>query len=89
MGVVVLVVLIDLGFLDGCISNLKSFVDILWVACSGLKMNHTWSLFASTDDYLSRFLHMWSMVLTLLASTTSCERDSLLKMILNPLVDVL
>ena len=43
---------------DGCIFELKSFVDTLQVACAGLKMQHAWSIFASTDDYLSRFPHM-------------------------------
>ena len=40
-------------------------------------MHHAWSIFASTDDYLSRFLHMtqlWQVVLTLLASIATCER---------------
>ena len=40
---------------DGYIFGLKNFVDTLQVACSGLKMHHTWSLLVSTDEYLSRF----------------------------------
>ena len=39
-------------------------------------MYHAWSLFASIDDYLSRFLHMtqlWQVVLTLPISKTTCE----------------
>ena len=62
---------------DGCISELKSFVDTLQVACAGLKIHHAWSIFASIDDYLSRFPHMtqlWQVVLTLPASTATCER---------------
>ena len=53
---------------NGCISELKSFEDTLQVACIGLKMYHIWSIFASTEDYLSRFPHMiqlWQVVLTL------------------------
>jgi hypothetical protein len=62
---------------DGCISELKSFVDTLQVACARLKMHHAWAFFASTKDYLSIFPHMtqlWQVILTLPASTTSCER---------------
>ena len=62
---------------DGCIFELKSFVDTLQVACARLKMHHAWAIFASTEDYLSRFPHMtqlWQVILTLPASTTSCER---------------
>jgi hypothetical protein len=43
---------------DGCIFELKSFVDTLQVACAWLKMHHAWAIFASTEDYLSRFPHM-------------------------------
>jgi hypothetical protein len=44
---------------DGRISELKSFVDTLQVACPRLKMHHaSWTIFASTDDYLRRFPHM-------------------------------
>jgi hypothetical protein len=62
---------------DGCIYELKSFVDTLQVACAGLKMHHAWAISASIEDYLSRFAHMthlWQVILTLPASTTSCER---------------
>ena len=62
---------------DGCIFELKSFVNTLQVAYAGLKMHHAWSIFASTDDYLSKFPHMtqlWQVVLTLPASTATCER---------------
>jgi hypothetical protein len=40
-------------------------------------MHHAWAIFASTEDYLSRFPHitqLWQVILTLPASTTSCER---------------
>jgi hypothetical protein len=40
-------------------------------------MHHAWVIFASTEDYLSIFAHMtqlWQVILTLPASTTSCER---------------
>jgi hypothetical protein len=60
-----------------CISELKSFVDTLQVACAGLKMHRAWAIFASTEDYLSRFPHMtqlWQVILTLPTSTASCER---------------
>ena len=63
---------------DGCIFELKSFVDTLQVAYAGLKVHHAWSIFAFTDDYLSRFPHMiqlWQVVLTLPASTATCERE--------------
>ena len=43
---------------DGCIFELKSFVDTLQVACAGLKMHHVWSIFASIDDSLNKFQHM-------------------------------
>jgi hypothetical protein len=43
---------------DGCISELKSFVNTLQVACAGLKMHHAWAIFTSTEDYLSRFPHI-------------------------------
>jgi hypothetical protein len=62
---------------DGCIYELKSFVDTLQIACVGLKMHHAWAIFASTEDYLSIFPHMtqlWQVILTLPAGTTSCER---------------
>jgi hypothetical protein len=62
---------------DGCIFELKSFVDILQVACARLKMHHAWAIFASTEYYLSRHPHMtqlWQVILTLPASTASCER---------------
>jgi hypothetical protein len=60
---------------DGCIYELKSSVDTLQVACARLKMHHAWAIFASTEDYLSKFPHMtqlWQMILTLPASTVSC-----------------
>ena len=41
-------------------------------------MHHVWSIFASTDDYLSKFLHMtqlWQVVLTLPASIATCEKE--------------
>ena len=50
---------------DGCISKLKSFVDTLQVACAGLKLHHAWAIFASTEDYLSKFPHMtqlWQVI---------------------------
>jgi hypothetical protein len=50
---------------DGCISELKSFVATLQVACAGLKMHHAWATFTSTKDYLSRFPHMtqlWQVI---------------------------
>jgi hypothetical protein len=56
---------------------LKSFVDPLQVACSGLKMHHACAIFASIDDYLSKFPHMirlWQVVLIIPTSTTSYER---------------
>jgi hypothetical protein len=62
---------------DGCIFELKSFVDTLQVACARLKMHHAWAIFASTEDYLSIFPHItqfWQVILTLPASTASCER---------------
>jgi hypothetical protein len=40
-------------------------------------MHHAWAIFASTEDYLSRFPHMtqlWQVILTLSANTASCER---------------
>jgi hypothetical protein len=42
-----------------------------------IKNDHACAIFASTEDYLSKFPHMtqlWKVILTLLASTTSCER---------------
>jgi hypothetical protein len=42
-------------------------------------MHHSWAIFASTEDYLSKFPHMtqlWQVILTLPASTTSFERGS-------------
>ena len=39
-------------------------------------MHHAWSIFASIEDYSSRFPYMiqlWQVELTLLANTTSCE----------------
>ena len=79
---------------DGCIYELKSFVDTLQVACARLKMHHAWAIFASTEDYLSRFPHMtqlWQVILTLPASTTTVvERGhSQLKILYNLLGDVL
>ena len=65
---------------DGCIFELKSFVGTLQVACAGLKTHHAWSIFASTDDYLIRFLHMtqlWQVILTFPASTATCEEGIL------------
>jgi hypothetical protein len=35
---------------DGCIYEMKSFVDTLQVACPGVKMHHAWANFASTED---------------------------------------
>ena len=43
---------------DGCIFELKSFVEsTFWIACSRLKIYHIWLIFVSIDDYLSKFPH--------------------------------
>ena len=41
-------------------------------------MDHTWPIFTSIDNYLSRFLYMirlWQLVLTFLINTTNCKKE--------------
>jgi hypothetical protein len=49
-------------------------------------MHHAWAIFAYTEDYLSIFSHMtqlWQVILTLPASTSSCERGFLAQNIIK------
>ena len=77
---------------DGCIFELKSFVDTLQVVSSGLKIHHIWILFVSIGDYLKKFSHMiqlWQVTLTLLVSTTNCERRFSIQNHIILLIDML
>ncbi len=61
----------------GLKSEVRGFVDTLQIACIGLKMHQAWTIYSSNVEYIGRYPHitsLWQAVLTIPASTASCER---------------